>query len=185
MSYLRRNGQCKAVLRLEQLERRDAPAVLTPTTFANAGISFNTAVRAVEGGLYALDQQESNQPISIVATFTTNLTNVRDTINAERAVGGDLHNVSANTNAHLNTILADLTKAINNAPNQPTNAAAETNIHAAMTQILNVVNGDATLKALADNAAAIAAAAPGLRERRLPANPAPAPCRRDLRERSA
>jgi hypothetical protein len=161
MSYFRRQRKSKTVLRLEQLERRDAPAVLTPTTFANAGISVNTAVRQVEGGLYALAVQESNQAISTVATFITNLTNVRDTINAERAVGGNLHNVSTATNGHLNTIVADLTKAINNAPNQPTGATAETNIHAAMTQILNVVNGDATLRALARNAADIAAAAPG------------------------
>jgi hypothetical protein len=154
MSHHRRKAQSRVVLRVEQLERRDAPAVLTPTTFANAGISFNTAVRQVEGGLYALAVQESNQAISTVATFITNLTNVRDTINAERAVGGDLHNVSAGTNAHLNTILDDLTKAINNAPNEPTGAAAETNIHNAMTQILNVVNNDATLRHLASMTAA-------------------------------
>ena len=161
MLVFRQRRRAAVRLRVEELESRVVPSVLTPTTFANAGISFNTAVRAVEGGLYALDQQESNQPISTVATFITNVTNVRDTIIAERGVGGDLNNVSAATDAHLNTILADLNKAINNAPNEPTGAAAETNIHAAMTQILNVVNGDAFLKGLADDPAAIAAAAPG------------------------
>src|ERR1700687_2740812 len=69
MSFFRRQGRSTVRLRLEQLERRDVPAVLTPTTFANAGISFNTATRTVEGGLYNLTVQESNQPISTVARY--------------------------------------------------------------------------------------------------------------------
>jgi hypothetical protein len=139
---------------LEELERRETPAVLTPTTFANAGISFNTAVRACEGGLYALDQQESNQAISTVAGVVTNLTNVIDTIAAERAVGGDLHNVSAATNTNLNTIVADLKVAISNAPNSIDGGAASTNLHNALIGVLNTVNGDATLKNLASQTAA-------------------------------
>jgi hypothetical protein len=159
MSRSRRKAQSKVVLRVEQLERRDAPAVLVPTTFANAGISFNTAVRQVEGGLYALAVQESNQAQSTVAKFQGFLQDVKDTIARERQVGGDLHfGTTTPQYAHLNTIVADLTKAINNAPNEPTGATAETNIHAAMTQILNVVNGD---DILADLASQTAAALPG------------------------
>jgi hypothetical protein len=161
MSRSRRKAQSKVVLRVEELERRDAPAVLTPTTFANAGISFNTAVRGAEGGFYNLAVQESNQAISTVNTFNTNLQNVMDTIAAERLVGGDLHNVSAATNTHLNTIVGDLTTAMNNALNSINGGAAGTAVHNALTQILNIVNGDATLKAKADNANDLAAAAPG------------------------
>jgi hypothetical protein len=149
LSFSPRKDRVAVRPRLEHLERRVVPAVLTPTTFANAGISFNTATRTVEGGLYALAVQESNQPISTVARYSGFLTDVRDTINAERAVGGDLHGVSAATNAHLDTIEADLTTAINNAPASVTEAAAETAIHHAQTQILNIVQNDPTLHALA------------------------------------
>jgi hypothetical protein len=154
MSHLRRKSRSTVLLRLEHLERRDAPAVLTPTTFANSGISFNTATRTVEGGLYDLAVQESNQPISTVARYSGFLTDVRDTINAERtSATGDLHNVSAATNAHLNTIVTDLNIGINNALASPAGAAAETALHNAQTGILNIVNGDATLKGLAANTA--------------------------------
>jgi hypothetical protein len=149
MLHHRRQGRSAVTLRLEQLESRLAPAVLTPTTFANAGISFNSATRAVEGGLYALAVQESNQPISTVARYQGFLTDVRDTINAERGVGGDLHNVPAATNTNLNTILAVLTNAIANAPASITGAAAETALHHDQTLILNIVQNDATLHGLA------------------------------------
>ena len=69
MSFSRPLGLFTVMLRLEELERRVTPVVLTPTTFANAGISFNSATRTVEGGLYSLAVQESNQPISTVARF--------------------------------------------------------------------------------------------------------------------
>jgi hypothetical protein len=155
MSYLRRKGRSPVRPRLEQLERRDAPAVLTPTTFANAGISFNSATRTVEGGLYSLAVQESNQPISTVARYVGFLGDVSDTIKAERAIGGDLHNVSAATNANLNTILNQITIAVTNAPASVTDAAAETALHNAQTHILNIVNGDAFLKNLASMTATL------------------------------
>jgi len=149
MSFSHRQGRTAPRLRLEQLEVRYAPAVLVPTTFANAGISFNSATRTVEGGLYALTVQESNQPISTVARYAGFLQDVKDTIAVERAVGGDLHNVSDATADHLDTIVANLTTAINNAPASVTGAAAETAIHNAQTRILNIVQNDATLHALA------------------------------------
>jgi hypothetical protein len=154
MSHSRKD-KLRAILRVEQLERRDAPAVLTPTTFANAGISFNSAVRTAEGGFYSLAVQESNQPISTVTRFQGFLQDVKDTIAAERQVGGDLHGLSLTTEAHLNTIVADLTKAINNAPNSILGGAASTNVHSAVTQILNIVNGDDTLADLAALTAAV------------------------------
>jgi hypothetical protein len=148
MSFSLRQGRSAVSFRLEVLESRLAPAVLVPTTFANAGISFNSATRTVEGGLYSLAVQESNQPISTVARYSGFLQDVKDTIAAERA-SGDLHNVSAATNTNLNTIVADLTDAINNAPASPTGAAAESALHHDQTQILHLVNNDPTLKALA------------------------------------
>jgi hypothetical protein len=149
MSFSHRQGRPTTRFRLEELERRDVPTVLVPTTFANAGISFNSATRTVEGGLYSLAVQESNQPISTVARYQEFLTDVRDTINAERAAGGDLSNVSDATADHLDTIVADLTTAINNAPDSILGGDASTAVHHAQIQILNVVNDDPFLKNLA------------------------------------
>jgi hypothetical protein len=154
MSFSPRQGRSTVKLRVEHLERRDVPAVLTPTIFANAGISFNTATRAAEGGFYDLAVQESNQAISTVAGYVSNLKNVGDTIKAERAAGGDLSNVPAATNLHLDTILNTLTTAINNAPASIPGGAASTAVHNAQVGVLNIVNNDATLKALAANTAA-------------------------------
>src|SRR5262249_33207244 len=112
MSRSRRKAQPKVVLRVEELERRDAPAVLS--SFAVAGVEFNDATRRLDGGLWQLNPlvAESNQPTGFVARYVSDLTNVKDTIIAERKPGGALHNVSAATNTHLNTILTDLDKAI-------------------------------------------------------------------------
>jgi hypothetical protein len=159
MTFSRRQDRVQVRPRLELLERRDVPTVLVPTTFANAGISFNTGMRGAEGGFYALAVQESNQAISTLATFQRNLQNVKDTIAAippATFFPGD-----GSTMTNIVTIQADLTTAINNAPGSILGGAAGTAVHNAMTQIVNIVNGDATLKALADNAADLAAADPG------------------------
>jgi hypothetical protein len=162
MSFSRqRRGRPEVRPCLEQLETRFAPAVLTPTTFANAGTTFNDATRRLEGGLWQIAVQESNQPTGFVARYVTDLTNVRDTIIAERAVGGDLANVSDTTGDHLDTILADLNKAIAAAPNSvtlfngapPGNAEdvaeAQTKIRSVHLQILNIVKHDDVLADLA------------------------------------
>jgi hypothetical protein len=169
MSFSRRQCRSRVRPRLEQLERRDVPAVLTPTTFANAGTFFNDATRRLEGGLWQIAVQESNQPTGFVARYVTDLTNVRDTIIAERGilptgVPGDLHNVSATTNTHLDTILADLTNAIEDAPESVTlfagaaavdAAAAQTRIRSEHLQILNIVHNDDTLADLATAGGAV------------------------------
>jgi hypothetical protein len=150
MMYLsRRQGKPAFRLHLEQLERRDVPSVLVPTTFNNAGIFFNDATRRLEGGLWQIAVQESNQPTGFVARYVTDLTNVRDTINALRAVGGELHNVPDATNDHLDTIVADLNDAITQAPLSIPGVAgsreAQTDLHHDQTQILNIVQHDDVL----------------------------------------
>jgi hypothetical protein len=155
MSISRQRGRAEVKLRLEQLERRDAPAVLSPTTFAEAGTVFNDATRRLQGGLWQLPagQVEANQPTGFVARYVTDLTNARDTIAAETLPGGDLANVSATTTAHVNTILADLDRCIALAPVTIPGAANsrvnETTIRTDHLQILNIVNGDDVLQDLA------------------------------------
>jgi hypothetical protein len=101
MSCFRRPGRDGARPSLENLEQRHAPAVLTPTTFAVAGATFNGATRLLEGGLWQITEQESNQPTGNLTRYLTDVTNVRDTVNAERQAGGDLHNVPAAASADL------------------------------------------------------------------------------------
>jgi hypothetical protein len=164
MSYRCPQGQSRVMLRVEQLERRETPAVLVPTTFANAGTFFNDATRRLEGGLWQIAVQESNQPTGFVARYVSDLTNVRDTINAERLPGGDLNGVSDATADHLDTIVADLTKAINDAPKSVTlfngapavnAAAAQTRIRSEHLQILNIVKHDDALADLATAGGAV------------------------------
>ena len=154
MSYLRRKkAQSKVVLRVEELERRDAPAVLS--TFAVAGVEFNDATRRLDGGLWQFDagHTESNQPTGFVARYVSDLTNARDTIIAERVTPNVLSNVSLTTNANLNTIMADLTACINLAPNtipgSVNERANETSIRSHHLQITNIVHNDDFLADLA------------------------------------
>jgi hypothetical protein len=153
MLHLRRKDRPTVRPCLEQLERRDAPAVLT---FAEAGGLFNDATRRLQGGLWQLPagQVESNQPTGFVKRYAvTDLTAVRDNIIAERAPGGDLHNFGDVTQDHLDTIVADLNKAIALAPNTipgSVNARAnQTEIRTLHLQILNIVNHDDNLADLA------------------------------------
>jgi hypothetical protein len=152
MSYLRRKAQSKVVLRVEELERRDAPAVVS--SFAAVGVEFNDATRRLDGGLWQFDagHTESNQPTGFVARYVSDLTNVRDTINAERASGA-LQNVSATTNANLNTIVTDLTTCINLAlntiPGSVNERANETSIRSHHLQITNIVHNNDFLADLA------------------------------------
>jgi hypothetical protein len=155
MSYSRRKAKSKVVLRVEELERRDAPAVVS--SFAAAGVEFNDATRRLDGGLWQLAAPattvipESNQPTGFVVRYVSDLTNVRDTINMEKAPGGDLHQFfpigsTTVTGQHINTILADLTTCINLAPNTvpgSVNARAnETSIRTHHLQIANIVHND-------------------------------------------
>jgi hypothetical protein len=156
MSYLRRKkAQSKVRLRVEELERRDAPAVLS--TFAVAGVEFNDATRRLDGGLWQFDAgtpTESNQGRGFVTNYVTDLTNVRDTINSERLAGGPLHNVSEDTNEHLNAILNQITLAIGTGamgsvgnaqqsiPGSLNARAHETAIRTEHLQIISIVNND-------------------------------------------
>jgi hypothetical protein len=165
MSRSRRKAQSKVVLRVEELERRDAPAVLS--SFAVAGVEFNDATRRADGGLWQLNPlvAESNQPTGFVARYVSDLTNVKDTINAERLVGGPLHNVSATTNTHLNTILHDINLLIGDGslapnlvnpgnaqlsvPGSPNARAHQTAVRTENLQITNIVHNDDFLADLA------------------------------------
>jgi hypothetical protein len=164
MLQRRRQGRSTITIRLEQLERRDAPAVLSPATFFNDGTFFNDATRRLEGGMWQFDAAtptEANQVRGFVARYQSDLQSVKDTIAVERA-SGDLHNVTSTTAGHLNTIVTDLTNAIADAPLSipgVTGAAGKQSaIHNLQLQIINIVNGD---DFLADLAAPMATNAPG------------------------
>jgi hypothetical protein len=153
MSYFRRQIQPTVKPRLEQLERRDAPAVLS--SFAAAGVEFNDATRRLDGGLwqFAAGHTESNQPTGFVARYVSDLTNVKDTIAAERMPGGPLAGLLDVQQDHLDTIVADLTAAINHAPvSIPGSVNASANqsaIRIEHLQILNVMRNDDVLSDLA------------------------------------
>jgi hypothetical protein len=146
MSFSRRWARSAFSPRLEHLEQREAPAILG--SFAAAGASFNDATRALEGGLWQITVQESNQPTGTVARYVTDLTNVKDTLTAEKAA--NMFSGAALT--AVNTVLADLPIAINNAPTSVAGGVAEdaNDVHVSHIGILNAVNGNATLVGLAN-----------------------------------
>jgi hypothetical protein len=168
MSYLRRKkAQSKVVLRVEELERRDAPAGVVLSSFAVAGVEFNDATRRLDGGLWQLNPltQESNQPTGFVARYVSDLQNVEATIVAERVTPGVLSNVSPATNAHLNAIMNQINLAIGDGtlapnlvhpgnaqlsiPGSPSARTHETNIRTEQLQIISIVNNDDFLADLA------------------------------------
>jgi hypothetical protein len=150
MSLLHRSRRATARPRVESLESRE---VLTVATFAEAGTVFNDATRTLEGGLWQIAVQESNQPTSTVSRYVGDLKTVQTDlvaeINANQFTGATLD--------HVNTILADITTAINAAPASVNGAGnsdsvedAQAALHNAHIDILKIVHRDDTLADLAN-----------------------------------
>jgi hypothetical protein len=131
--------------------------------FSDLGLTFNDATRALEGGLWQNTVSEGGQGLGSIGRYTTDLTNVQTGLQAEKAAG----QFTGDTLAHVNTILSDITTALSAATASVNGggtfgsvAAAETALHASHLDILNIVNSDANLTALAtqDGAAGFLAA---------------------------
>ena len=123
--------------------------------FSDLGLTFNDATRAMEGGLWQNVVEEGGQGHGSIVRYITDLTNVQTGLQAEVAAG---QFTDANTADHVNTILADLTTAlsaatasVNGGGDFGSVAAAETALRASHLDILNVVNNDPNLAALATN----------------------------------
>jgi hypothetical protein len=139
-----------------------------PTTpvpaFSDLGATFNDATRALEGGLWQNAVEEGGQGHGSIVRYTTDLTNVQSGLQAEVTAG----QFTGDTLTHVNTILADITTALSAATASVNGggtfgsvAAAETALHTSHLDILNVVNSDPNLAALAtQNGAAGFLAAP-------------------------
>jgi hypothetical protein len=143
------------------------PPVSSAPAFSDLGLTFNDAGRALVGGLWQNAVEEGGQGLGSVFRYTADLTNVQTGLQAEVAAG----QFTGDTLAHVNTILADITTAlsaatasVNGGGDFGSVAAAEAALRASHLDILDIVNNDANLAALAtqDGANGFLAAPVGL-----------------------
>jgi len=120
--------------------------------FATLGAAFNDASRALEGGLWQNAVEEGGQGNGSVFRYVNDLQTVTQGLQAEIQAG----QFSGDTLAHVQTILGDLTTAsaaatasVNGGGSFGSVAAAETALHNSHIDILNIVNNDPNLAALA------------------------------------
>jgi hypothetical protein len=106
-------------------------------TFSELGADFNDATRALAGGLWTNTNGEGNQGLGSEARYVNDLTNVQNGLLAEIQAGQ-----FQNDTANVNTILNDITTAINAANGGVADEAA---LRTAHLDILSVVNGDQNL----------------------------------------
>jgi hypothetical protein len=130
----------------------DAPA------FADLGATFNDATRALEGGLWQNVVEEGGQGNGSVVKYTNDLTAVQTGLTAEVNAG----QFSGATLTHVQAILSDITTALSAATasvNGPGDfgsvAAAEASLRTSHLDILNIVNNDPALTALATQDGAV------------------------------
>jgi hypothetical protein len=131
-----------------------APAVLD---FAELGATFNDATRALVGGLWQNVVEEGGQGHGSVVRYTDDLTTVQSGLQA----GVDAQQFSGVALSHVQTMLSDITTALSAAAASVDGggtfgsvANAEEALRTSHLNILNMVNSDPDLKALAtqDNA---------------------------------
>src|SRR5262245_55353034 len=130
-----------------------SPPESTPAPdFATLGATFNDATRALVGGLWQNVVEEGAQGNGSVFRYVNDLTSVQQGLQAEVAAG----QFTGDTLTHVNTIIADITTALSAATASVNGggtfgsvAAAETALRTSHLDILNIVNNDANLAALA------------------------------------
>jgi hypothetical protein len=132
------------------------PPVTPPTTsapaFSDLGATINDATRALVGGLWQNVVEEGGQGNGSVFRYVNDLTNVQTGLQAEVAAG----QFSGASLTNVQTILSDITTALSAATASVNGggtfgsvAAAEAALRISHLDILNVVNADPTLQALA------------------------------------
>jgi hypothetical protein len=118
------------------------PASSSAPNFSDLGATFNDATRALAGGLWQTAVEEGGQGTGSVHRYVNDLTTVQTGLQAEVAAG----QFTGDTLTHLNTILADVGTALNNAPAATGgDAVAQAALRTAHLDILNVVNNDQNL----------------------------------------
>jgi hypothetical protein len=130
-----------------------APTPPTPVAaFADLGATMNDATRALEGGLWQNVVEEGGQGLGSAGHYTTDLTTIQQGLQAEVKAG----QFSGDTLAHVQTMLTDIgtalsaaTASVNGGGDFGSVAAAETALRTSHLDILNIVNNDPTLTALA------------------------------------
>jgi len=135
----------------------DPPVTPTPPptsgpAFSDLGATFNDATRALVGGLWQNVVEEGGQGNGSVFRYVNDLTAVQTGLQAEVTAG----QFSGASLTHVQTILSDITTALSAATASVNGggtfgsvAAAETALRSSHLDILNVVNADPTLQALA------------------------------------
>ena len=135
----------------------DPPVTPTPPptsgpAFSDLGATFNDATRALVGGLWQNVVEEGGQGNGSVFRYVNDLSAVQTGLQAE-VTGGQFSGASL---THVQTILSDITTALSAATASVNGggtfgsvAAAETALRSSHLDILNVVNADPTLQALA------------------------------------
>lgn len=129
-----------------------SPPSSSAPAFSDLGLTFNDAGRALVGGLWQNVVEEGGQGFGSVFKYTADLTAVQTGLQAEIAAG----QFTGDTLTHVNTILADITTAlsaatasVNGGGDFGSVAAAEAALRTSHLDILNVVNNDPNLAALA------------------------------------
>ena len=128
----------------------------TPTpaapVFSDLGQTFNDATRALEGGLWQSAVNEGGQGNGSIGRYTTDLTNVENGLTSEVNAG----QFKGDTLADVNKVLAEIKTALSAASASVDGggafgsvAAAEKALHESHLDILNAVNNDPKLAALA------------------------------------
>jgi len=142
----------------------DAGAPVTPTPadpgpagqadadLSQLGLTFNDATRALTGGLWQTATEEGGQGLGDVTRYVNDLSTVQQGLNSAVAAG----QFTGDTLTHVQSILQDITKAtaaapasVNGAGSSASVVAAETALHDAHLDILNVINSDQVLHGLA------------------------------------
>jgi hypothetical protein len=135
----------------------DPPVTPTPPptsapAFSDLGATFNDATRALVGGLWQNVVEEGGQGTGSVFRYVNDLTAVQTGLQAEVNAG----QFSGASLTNVQTILSDITTALSAATASVNGggtfgsvAAAETALRNSHLDILNVVNADPTLQALA------------------------------------
>ena len=131
---------------------QDPPTASNAPDFAQLGATFNDATRALVGGLWQNAIPEAGQGNGSVVRYVNDLQTVQSGIQAE--INDGQFSGSTLNNAHA--ILTDISTAISAATASVTGgqtfgsvAAAETALRNSHLDILNIVNGDSNLSALA------------------------------------
>jgi hypothetical protein len=128
------------------------PPTSSAPAFSDLGLTFNDASRALVGGLWQNVVEEGGQGLGSVLRYSADLTNVQSGLQAEVAAG----QFTGDTLTHVNSILADITTAlsaatasVNGGGDFGSVAAAENALRTSHLDILDIVNHDANLAALA------------------------------------